>query len=58
MQLHPLANLFGAKLIRFGEIWAKVIKIWANLVRFGQNQHLASLKTFDILQLCFKGIKP
>jgi len=28
-----------------GEIWTKVI-------RFGQNQNLASLKTFDLLRLC------
>jgi len=46
-----------AKLIRFGqiwldlgEIWAKVIKICANLIRFGQNQNLASSKTFNLLR--------
>jgi len=27
-----------------------VIKIWANLIRFGQNQNLASRKTFDLLR--------
>jgi len=33
------------------EILAKVIKIWAILIRFGQNQNLSSPKTFDLLQL-------
>jgi len=28
----------------FGQICAKVIKIWVNLIRFGQNQNLASEK--------------
>jgi len=32
MQPHPLGNFFGAN---FGQIWA-------NLIRFGQNQNLAS----------------
>jgi len=52
-----LANCYGAKLIRFdqnlSEIWAKVIKIWANLIRFGQNQNLASSKTFNLLRQWF-----
>jgi len=30
---------------------AKVIKICLNLIRFGQNQNLASPKTFDFLRL-------
>jgi len=29
-----------------------VIKIWTNLIKFGQNQHLASQKSFDTLRLC------
>jgi len=28
-----------------------VINIWANLIRFGQNQNLASPKTSDLLRL-------
>jgi len=36
-------------LLNLGEIWAKVIKTWTNLIRFGQNQNLASSKTFDLL---------
>jgi len=32
MQLHPLANFFGEKL-------SKSDYIWANLIRFGQNQN-------------------
>jgi len=28
-----------------------VTKIWVNLIRFGQNQNLASLKTLDFLRL-------
>jgi len=58
MQPHPPAIFWGAKLIRFGqiwldlgEIWAKVIKIWVNLIRFGQNQKLAFPKTFNFLRL-------
>jgi len=54
MQSHPLGNFFG-------KIWVKVIKIWANLIRFGQNQNLASPKTFDLLRLwtrASKHIKP
>jgi len=27
-------------------------KIWANLIRFGKNQNLASPKTLDLLWLC------
>jgi len=30
---------------------AKVIKIWENLIRFGQNQSLASPKTINLLRL-------
>jgi len=62
MQLYPLANFLGGKLgnlVRFwligsnlGKIWSKVIKICTNLIRFGQNQNLASPKTFDHLRLC------
>jgi len=29
---------------KFGQIWTKVIKIWAYLIRFGQNQNLVSPK--------------
>jgi len=36
------------------EIWAKVIKIWENLIRLGQDQNLASPKTFDLLRLCIQ----
>jgi len=38
-------------LAKFGQIWAKVIKIWANLIRFGQNRNHASPKTLDLLRL-------
>jgi len=31
-----------------------VIKIWANLIRFGQSQNLASPKSFNPLRLCIK----
>jgi len=48
MQGKQLHFLGGAK---FGQIWAKVIKIWANLIRFGQNQNLASPKTLNFLRL-------
>jgi len=36
------------------EVWAKMIRfsIEVNLIRFGQNQNLASLKAFDLLRLC------
>jgi len=27
-------------------------QIWAKVIRFGQNQNLASQKTFDLLRLC------
>jgi len=47
-----------ANLVRFGEIWknlgkiwSNLSKIWTNLIRFGQNQNLASPKTFDLLRL-------
>jgi len=46
MEPHPLGNFLG-------KIWTKVIKIWANLIRFGQNQNLASPKSFDLLRLCY-----
>jgi len=43
---------FGRKeLTNLGKIWEKVIKIWANLIGFGQNQNLASPKTLDFLRL-------
>jgi len=32
-------------LANLGKIWETVIKIWAILIRFGQNQNLASPKT-------------
>jgi len=58
MQPHSLETFFGQIWLsldkfgrNFGKIWAKVIKIVANLIRFGQNQNLASLKTLDRLQL-------
>jgi len=54
MQPHPLGHFLSqiwAKFGNLGEIWAKVIKIWANLIRFGQNENLASPKTLDILRL-------
>jgi len=40
MQAHPIANLFGAKLVRFGQMsldFGKSDKIWTNLIRFWQN---------------------
>jgi len=40
-----------------GKIWKKVFKIVANLIRFGQNQNLASSKTFDLLRLWRKALK-
>jgi len=49
--------MFEAKLIRFGQswldlvdIWANLGEIWADLIRFGQNQNLASSKKFDLLR--------
>jgi len=63
MRLHPLANYFEKKLIRLGQIWldlgeicANLNKIWEKVRRFGQNQDLASPKTFDLLRLCTKVI--
>jgi len=35
-----------------------VIKIWANLIRFVQNQNLAPPKTLDLLWLCSQDIIP
>jgi len=32
-------------------MWAKAIEICANLIRFVQNQNLASPKAFDLLRL-------
>jgi len=37
IQLHRLATIFGAKLIRFGQIWLDFGKIWAKVMRFGRN---------------------
>jgi len=47
-------------LVRFEQIWTefgqicakfgKVINNWENLIRFGQNQNLASSKTFHLLR--------
>jgi len=31
MQLHPLANFFRVKLIRFGQIWLDFGDIWGKL---------------------------
>jgi len=46
-------KFFGSKIWEnLGEIWVRVIKIWANLIRFGKIQNLASLKTLDLLWLC------
>jgi len=48
MQPNLLGIFWGQNLGKFernlGKIWAKVIKIVANLIRFGQNQNLASQK--------------
>jgi len=53
MQPHSLH--FGrAKLIRFEQIWFDLGEIWAKVIRFGQNQNLASPKTFYLLRLCFE----
>jgi len=30
--------------VQIWQIWAKMIKIWANLIRFGQNQNLTCQK--------------
>jgi len=38
---------FWPSLANLDDIWAKAIKIWTNLIRFGQNQNLASPKTFE-----------
>jgi len=37
---------------RFGQIWLDLGKIWAKVIRFGQNQNLSSPKIFDLLRLC------
>jgi len=54
MHPHPLAKFFG----KIGYIWANMVgfgrnleKLRLNLLRFGQNQNLASPKTFDLLKL-------
>jgi len=49
---------------KFGWIWKNLAKIetnldkndkiWANLIRLGQNHNLASSKTFDLLRICTK----
>jgi len=61
MQPHPVAKIFWAKLVRFGQIWLNWAKlkrnlgksdwIWENLIRFEQNQNLASPNNFDLLWL-------
>jgi len=43
-------TFFGQNLGTFRQIRAKVIKIWVNLIRFGQNQNLASPKTLTLLR--------
>jgi len=57
MEQHSLVTFLGAKFIRFGQIWfdlgkilAKLSQIWAKLIRFEQNQNLASSKAFDLLR--------
>jgi len=45
-------KFLGQNLGKFRQIWAKVIKIWANLNRFEQNQNLAFPKTLGLLRLC------
>jgi len=32
--LHPIAKVFSAKLIKFGQIWLDLGEIWAKLRRF------------------------
>jgi len=55
MQAYLLANFFFffffKKLFRFGRNFSKG-EIWAKVIRFGQNQNLASPKVFDLLRLC------
>jgi len=34
---------------KIGKFGQKMTKVWANLIRFGQNQNLASPKTSDLL---------
>jgi len=58
MQPHPLEIFWGQNLGetlgKFGQDLAclgKRNKIWANLIRFAQNQNLASPKTLDLLRL-------
>jgi len=38
-----------------GRNFGKGDKIGANLIRFGQNQHLASSKTFELLRIWTRG---
>jgi len=55
MQPQPLPKIFRGELSRFRQIWLSLCEIWAKLSRnlgkieakFGQNQNLASTKTFD-----------
>jgi len=42
LQGHPLANFLG-------KIWGDLGKIWQIWLKFGQNQNLATPKTFDRL---------
>jgi len=37
---------FKQNLDEFDEIWAKVITIWTNLIRFGQNKNFVSQKHY------------
>jgi len=46
------SKFLEVKLIRFGRYLGKFEPIWADLIRFWQNQNLASSKKFDLLQLC------
>jgi len=47
-----------ANLLRFGrnlsKIWVNLGEIWAKVIRFGQNQYLASPKSVDLLRLWSK----
>jgi len=46
---------FGQHLANLGEVWTKVIKNWANLIRFGKNQNLALLKLYMSYTLMLGG---
>jgi len=62
MRPHLLTKNFREKLVKFEQNLGKIkmkfgqncVKIWAKVIRFGQNQNLASPKAFDLLQLCLK----